>query len=491
MAQNPIKSLAGQTVVYGMGTILPRLLNYFMVPLYTRVFEREVYGQVTELYAYVAFFMVLLTYGMETAFFRYAQKHEARKVFNTAMSAITLTSAVFLVLLGAFYLPVSSWMQYEGNPEYILFIGLIVTVDVLTAIPFAMLRKLNQARRFAVVKLLNVSANIGLNLIFIVFIPGLSASFSDVIFGNGPDLLVWVLISNIAASILSLAMLAPLFRTFRFSMDLSLLRPMLHYALPVLVVGVAGMVNEVIDKILLKYLLPDSGQAMAQLGVYGANYKLGVLMTLFVQMFRYASEPFFFAEAEKKNAPELFARVMNYFVLSGLMIFLMVVLYLDLFKHFIGQDYHEGLGIVPIVLMANLFYGIFYNLSIWYKLTDRTGAGAYISIAGAIVTITLNILLIPVLGYHGAAWAHFGCYFLMMGASYIWGQKVFPIPYQTRRIVFYILVAAVLYFISTVVQEQNAWLKYSVNTFLFGLFTFVAYWLEIRKAAAAPPAGRG
>lgn len=483
MSANPIKSLAGQTVVYGMGTILPRLLNYFMVPLYTRVFEREVYGQVTELYAYVAFLMVLLTYGMETAFFRYAQKHDARRVFNASMSIITITSAVFLLLLLVFYVPVSNWMQYEGNSEYVLFIGLIVTLDVLTAIPFAMLRKLNKARRFSVIKLLNVSVNIGLNLLFIIVMPQKSAVMAEQLFGNGPDLLVWVFISNIAASFLSLSMLAPSFRTFRFSLDLTLLRPMLQYALPVLVVGIAGMVNEVIDKIILKYLLPDSAEAMAQLGVYGANYKLGVLMTLFVQMFRYASEPFFFAEAEKRNAPQLFARVMNYFVLSCLVIFLMVVFYLDLFKHFIGKDYHDGLGIVPIILMANLFYGVFYNLSIWYKLTDRTGDGAYISIAGAAVTITLNVMLIPVLGYHGAAWAHFGCYLLMMTASYVLGQRVYPIPYQTGRLVFYILFAAVLYYVSTLFGEQTLWIRYTVNTTMFLVFAAVGYYLEIRKQA--------
>ncbi len=483
MSANPIKSLAGQTVVYGMGTILPRLLNYFMVPLYTRVFEREVYGQVTELYAYVAFLMVLLTYGMETAFFRYAQKNDARKVFNAAMSIITITSAVFLLLVLLFYVPVSDWMQYEGNSEYVLFIGLIVTLDVLTAIPFAMLRKLNKARRFSVIKMLNVSVNIGLNLLFIIVMPEKSAAMAEQLFGNGPDLLVWVFISNIAASFLSLSMLAPLFRTFNFSLDLTLLRPMLHYALPVLVVGIAGMVNEVIDKIILKYLLPESGEAMAQLGVYGANYKLGVLMTLFVQMFRYASEPFFFAEAEKRNAPQLFARVMNYFVLSCLVIFLMVVFYLDLFKHFIGENYHDGLGIVPIILMANLFYGVFYNLSIWYKLTDRTKDGAYISIAGAAVTITLNVLLIPVLGYHGAAWAHFGCYLLMMTASYVWGQRVYPIPYQTGRLVFYILFAAILFYVSTLFGEQTLWIRYTANTAMFLIFAAVGYYLETKKQA--------
>jgi O-antigen/teichoic acid export membrane protein len=256
---------------------------------------------------------------------------------------------------------------------------------------------------------------------------------------------------------------------------------MLNYALPVLVVGLAGMVNEMIDKILLKYLIPEVQNPMAQLGIYGANYKLGILMTLFIQMFRYAAEPFFFAEAEKKKAPELFAKVMNYFVISGLLIFLLGTLYIDIFKYFIGNKYHEGLGIVPVVLMANFFYGVYFNLSIWYKLTDRTGDGAKISVAGAIITLVLNLTLIPIIGYHGAAWAHFICYFLMMVASYVWGQKVYPIPYQLKSIFLYIAIAVLFFGISSFLDIESLTLKLSVNSILFLSFAGFSLAREYRK----------
>ncbi|MDP3442788.1 MAG: polysaccharide biosynthesis C-terminal domain-containing protein [Ignavibacteria bacterium] len=250
---------------------------------------------------------------------------------------------------------------------------------------------------------------------------------------------------------------------------------MLKYAFPVLIVGLSGMVNEVFDKILLKYLVPEDAGPMAQLGIYGANYKLGILMTLFIQMFRYAAEPFFFAEAEKKNAPELFAKVMNYFVIAGLLIFLIVSLYIDLFKYFIGEKYRVGVVIVPIILMANLFYGIYFNLSIWYKLTDRTADGAKISIGGAIITIVLNIILIPILGYIGAAWATFFCFFAMMLASYIWGQKVYPIPYQLKRLLLYFLIAIVIFFSVRYVAEYHRIISYFASTILLALFAFFAF----------------
>jgi O-antigen/teichoic acid export membrane protein len=481
MIANPIRSLAGQTVVYGMGTILPRLLNYLMVPLYTRVFEQGIYGQITELYAYVAFLIVLLTYGMETAFFRYAQKNDPKVIFSNALSCILLTTGIFLLIVMVFYQDIADLILYSGNPEFILFIGLIVGLDAFTAVPFAMLRKLNLARRFAIIKVTNVILNIGLNLLFIVVFPEFSINLAKFIFGPESGLLVWVFISNIAASLLSLLMLWPVLKTFRIVFNRSIIRPMINYALPVLVVGVAGMVNEVIDKILLKFLLPDENTAMAQLGIYGANYKLGILMTLFIQMFRYASEPFFFAEAEKKNAPELFSRVMNYFVIFGLLIFLMVTLYINVFQLFIGEGYRGGLGIVPIILMANLFYGIFYNLSVWYKLTDRTRDGAYISIAGAMITIVINVLFIPSFGYYASAWGHFVCYLVMMVASYVWGQKVYPIPYMTRRLLLYFIIAIAIFFIARLTEDMETWMRMVMNTFMLLGFAGFAFMYEIRS----------
>lgn len=478
MAVNPIKSLAGQTAVYGMGTIVPRLLNYMLVPFYTRVFAENIYGQLTELYAYVAFLLVLLTYGMETAFFRFAQKHDTKSVFNSALSAIITTAAFFVILLLLFYEPLAQSIRYSGNPEYVLMIGLIVALDAVTAIPFALLRKLNKARRFATIKIFNVALNISLNFIFLLLVPEWSQKVATALFGDQVSLLVWVFVAGLASSFLSLILLWPQLRSFRFQLNKAFIRPMLNYALPVLVVGLAGMVNEVIDKILLKYLLPNPDTAMAQLGIYGANYKLGVLMTLFIQMFRYAAEPFFFAEAEKKQAPELFAKVLNYFVIIGLIIFLGITLYMDIFKHFIGSRFREGLSIVPIVLMANLFYGVFFNLSVWYKLTDRTSNGAIIALIGAGITITLNIILIPVLGYAGAAWAHLFCYSAMMVISYLWGQRVFPVPYKWKVLLGYLALAVLMFAMSQWLRPEMLAQRLLFNSLLMLIFVVTVFFFE-------------
>lgn len=483
MAHNPIKSLAGQTAVYGMGTIVPRLLNYMLVPIYTRVFEDQAtYGQITELYAYIAFLMVFLTYGMETAFFRYAQKNDPKKVFNTTMSAILLTTAVFLLFVFLFYNSIAHWMQYSGNSEYILIVALIVAFDAVSAIPFAMLRKLNKARKFAIIRLVNVFLTVGLNLLTIIAFPVFFTQMAMQWFGNETGLVIWVFISNFLASVLSLLMLGSLFRSFKWSFDSVLLKAMLRYAWPILVIGLAGMVNEMLDKILLKYLLKPEEQPMVQLGIYGANYKLGVLMTLFIQMFRFAAEPFFFAEAEKKDAPHLFARVMNYFVIVGLLIFLVVMLYMDIFKILIGERYREGLYIVPIVLMANLVNGVYYNLAIWYKLTDRTLSGAYIALGGAVITIALNVLLIPSFGYHGAAWTRLLTYVLMMLVSFYWGQKVYKIPYNVGRLLVYAAVALLLFFVSNYFIAFSPVVNIALNTLIIGFFAFTAFRYEMKHA---------
>lgn len=480
-SRSPIKSLAGQTVVYGMGTIVPRLINYFLVPFYTRIFDQAAYGQITELYAYLAFLLVFLTYGMETAFFRFAQKQNVNKVFNNIFSSILLTSSLFVTIVVAAYPFLAELIHYERNPEFILFIALIVALDALTAIPFALLRKQNQARKFAVIKIINVLVNVGLNFLFILVVPTWSKHIAQWIFGPHTGLVAWVFISNLIASAVSLLMLLPQMRSFRWNLSFSFLKPVLNYALPVLVVGLAGMVNEMSDKILLKYLVTGTDNPLAQLGIYSANYKLGVLMTLFIQMFRYAAEPFFFAEAEKKDSKQLFAVVMNYFIISGLVIFLGVSLLIDIFQRFIGPDFREGLFIVPVVLMANLFYGVYYNLAIWYKLTDRTNDGAKIALGGAAITIILNILLVPVLGYVGAAWAHLLCYFLMMAVSFFWGQKVYPIPYQLKSIAKYVGVALFIYFFAKSIMLHDQWLKIAINSLLIVAFTAYAFWSEHKK----------
>lgn len=485
---NPLKRLAGQTAIYGMGTIIPRLLNYLLLtPFYTRIFIQGEYGIVTELYAYVAFLMVLLTYGMETAYFRFAESEKSPiKVYSTSLIALFTTSFLFIFFINLFAQDLADVIRYSSNPEYIQYFAFIVGIDAFCAIPFAKLRQQNRALRFTIIKIVNICVNIGFNLFFLVLCPYLAEKDPDSILlriysdnvGVG-----YAFISNLIASLITIVLLLPEIVRIKLSFDITLLKRMLNYSYPLLIIGLAGMVNEVSDKILLKYLLPDNVDALAQVGIYGANYKLAVIMTLFIQMFRYAAEPFFFSEAKKKDAKKVYADVMKYFVIFCLIIFLVVILYLDIVKYFIGEDFRSGLKIVPIVLLANLFLGVFYNLSIWYKLNNLTLYGAYIAVIGAIITIVLNVILIPKIGYLGSAWATFACYFAMMVISYFWGRKIFPVKYDIKRIFIYTALALILFSISKVFRIETESLRLIINTVY--LLTFLAIVIKIEKANLA------
>ena len=492
--KNPIKALAGQTVIYGLGTIVPRLLNYLLTPFYVRVFVSGEYGQISELYAWIALLLAILTFGMETTFFRFSQKEDSGKVFNNAETIVLLITAIFLILYGFFYKSFAELIHYEFNTHYVLLLGIIVAIDAAAAIPFAMLRKENKAGRFSLIKTLNVLTNIFFNILFLVIIPEKSMMIAERIFGEQTSLLIWVFISNILASLLNLILLSPQLSRLRISLDKELIVPMLKYSFPILLISLVGMVNEVADKILIKYLvtIPDETTlammnitreeyAMQQLGIYSANFKLGVLMTIFIQMFRFASEPFFFGHAKDRNAPTLYAKVMTYFVIFCLLIFLGVMFYMDILQHFVGRngsDYREGLRIVPIILIANMFYGIVFNLSIWFKLSDKTYYGTIIAVIGSIVTLLCFFILIPRIGYMGAAIAHLACYTVMMSVSYFWGQRIMPIPYQIGRITIYCIVAAILFFVSTLTSEMSALLKLSLNTMMILMFLGIVFIME-------------
>lgn len=492
--KNPIKALAGQTVIYGLGTIVPRLLNYLLTPFYVRVFVSGEYGQISELYAWIALLLAILTFGMETTFFRFSQKEDSGKVFNNAETIVLLITSIFLVLYGFFYKSFAGLIHYEFNTHYVLLLGIIVAIDAAAAIPFAMLRKENKAGRFSLIKTINVLTNIFFNILFLVVIPEKSMMIGESLFGEGTSLLIWVFISNILASLLNLILLFPQLSKLRLRLNRDLIVPMLKYSFPILLISLVGMVNEVADKILIKYLvtIPDettlasmniTGEkyAMQQLGIYSANFKLGVLMTIFIQMFRFASEPFFFSHAKDRNAPTLYAKVMTYFVIFCLLIFLGVMFYMDILQHFVGRtgsDYREGLRIVPIILIANMLYGIVFNLSIWFKLSDKTYYGTIISIIGSITTLLCFFILIPRIGYMGAAIAHLACYSVMMLVSYFWGQRVMPIPYQIGRITIYCVLAAILFFISTLTSELGIVLKLSLNTLMILIFIGITFIME-------------
>lgn len=482
---NPFKKLAGDTAIYGMSSIIGRFLNWWLVPYYSFIFAPEVYGVVTNLYAMVSFFLVLLAYGMETSFFRYASKSdEPEKVYSTSLISLFFTSTAFILLAATFKNEIASFIRYPEHPEYILWFAIILGVDVFSNIPFARLRLNNRPVKFAVLKIVNISFNIGFNLFFLSLCPDLIEKNPDSVVRHiySPEIGVgYVFISNLLASLITLVLLLPEIFRVSFQFDKKLLRQMLSYGFPILIVGLAGMVNQNIDKVLIPFLVPEDQNPMYQVGVYGANYKLAVLMNMFIQAFRYAFEPFFFSRGESKEDPQVYATVMKYFVIFGLVIFLGMVLYIDIFKIIISAKYHEGLKVVPIILMANLFFGVYFTLSLWYKLKDLTRYGAYMALIGAAITLILNFLLIPVLGYMGSAIAIFTCFFVMMILSYFWGQKFYPVPYNLKRMGTYFLIAVVIFAISLFTSSQQEIIKYSVHTILLLMFAYLVYKLEKRQ----------
>jgi O-antigen/teichoic acid export membrane protein len=441
---NPLKKLVSQTAIYGLSSVIGRLLNYLLVPLYTRYFLPAEYGVVTELYAYVAFLVIVLTYGLETAFFRFSKKNnDIKVVYSTALISLIVSSVIFVVLMFVCSSSIASWMGYAGHTEYIEWFAIIIALDAVASISFARLREQERAIRFVFVRLVNIFINIGLNLYFIVYQE----------FG-----IEYIFIANLIASIVTLVLLFPEMINSSWRFDKVLWKKMMIYALPLLIAGLAGMTNETIDRILLKHLLPNTEIAASELGLYGAFYKLSIIMTLFIQTFRFAAEPFFFAQEKEGGSRKIYADVMKYFTIIMAVIFLGVTIFYDIIKGFLGSEYHDERGflVVSILLLANLFLGIYYNLSIWYKLTEKTKYGAYLSVFGAIITLALNFMLIPIIGFVGSAWATLVCYFSMTVTSYYLGKRHFPIPYQVGRIGLYLLGMLGIYSLLNFL-ESNMW----------------------------------
>jgi len=477
-----IKKLTGQTAVYGLGTIVPRLLNWaLLTPLFTRIFVQNEYAVVTELYAYIILLMAILTYGMETGFFRFSESEkDPVKVYSTSLISICTTTILFVTAIYIFIRPVSELIQYSSNQEYIKWFVLILGLDVISSIPFAWLRKKNKARKFAVLKLINVSVHILLIFFFYKICPALEEKGNSWILSvYNPDMGVgYVFISNLIASTVTMILLIPVILEARFSFSLILIRKMLVYSWPLIIVGFAAAINEAGDKIMLKYLLPEQFDSMTEMGTYAANFKVAVLMTLFVQMFRYAFEPFFFSNAKRSNARLIYADVMKYFIIAGLLLFLVICMYLDVVKYFIDDLYHEGVFVVPIVLMANLMLGIYYNLSVWYKLTDKTKFAAMISVTGMIVTIVANVILIPKINYLGSAWAHLFCFIVMVMFSYILGRKYYLIKYDIKNILLYFALAIILFFSFNSIKIESVILSLIIKTIPVLIFIGIVEYRE-------------
>lgn len=480
---NPIKQLFGQTAVYGMGIVLPRLLNYLLLtPFYTRVFATGEYGMITELYAYVVFLLVILTYGMETGFFRFASNSDQKNhVYSSILAALFFTSTLFISLVLVFNQSIADTLGYHSTPQYIRWLGIIVAIDAFTAIPFARIRLNNKPIKYAIIRIMEVAVNIGLNWFFLFYCDrNTEIEWISKIYN--PDIGVgYVIISNLTASLVKIILLSSEILAFvRGRVQPSLLKPILRYSYPLLIAGLAGTINEALDRVLLKHLLDPAENPMSQLGIYGANFKIAVLMTLYVQMFKYAAEPFFFARSEQKDAMKLYADVMKFFLMPGLLIFLGVMLYIDVFKLFIGVDFREGVGIVPVILLANLIMGIFFNLSIWYKLTNKTLIGAILVASGAAITIIINVLFIPRFGYVASAWGHLICYSVMVLLSYILSRKQYAIPYDVKRILLYFALVIGLFFIGQLVDNTGNLVKNILKPILF-LTALMVFFVFERK----------
>ena len=446
-----IKKLASQTAIYGISSIFGRFLNYLLVPLYTYYFSAAEYGVVSEFYAYAGFFSVLLLFGFETGYFRFRDKESGGQdsVYSTALIFVVLVNLSFFLGICLINSQLSEALHYGQHPEYVLCFSLILVLDAISAIPFARLRAEHQAFRFAGIKVIEIAVTILLSLFFIIYCSKHyaepSSSWLAAIY-NPSIGIGYIFIANLLASIVKFLLLAPQLKGWAWGFDRPLFARMMRYSAPMVAIGFAGIINEMLDRALLKYLLPYDFQTnMKMLGIYSACYKLSILMTLFIQAFRYATEPFFFAYADKADARSVYAKVLKFFVIFCVFIFLLVTLFIDFFKYFLGEEFRAGLEVVPILLLANLCLGVYVNLSIWYKLTDRTLMGAGVSLAGALLTIALNVAWIPVWGYVGSAWATLACYAAMAIVSYGLGQYYYPVAYQIKRILAYIGLGVLLY----------------------------------------------
>lgn len=491
---NPIKKLAGQTALYGVSTILGRLLTYALVPLHTDVFtDTAQYGAITELYTYVTFLNVIYTFGMETAYFRFVSRHKAdgkaiQDVYGSAFTSVFLVS-LFLSGFIAFNADgIAGMIGYPGSGNIIVWLAVILFTDAIVAIPYARLRHENKAVKFTVTKLSAIVLTVFLNIFFLLLLPEIYHVSPVLEAMYYPDMGIgYVFLANLIGNAVIPVLLWRYLVDTRFKIEWAAFRPMVVYAFPILIMGLGGMVNENIEKLLLNDLLPvnfyPDKTPQEALGVYGACYKLSIFMMLAIQAFRYAGEPFFFSNAEDKSAPELFARVMHYFIILSILILVGVSVNLELIGTVFlrNQQYHDALYVVPFLLIAKLLYGVYINLSVWFKLTDKTMYGTAFSVVGAVVTIGGNILLIPYLGYLGCAIASIACYLVMVLACYYYGQKYYPIPYNFKPSFLYIIAAIMLIFFAFSLDISSFILRNAVNMGLVILFGVVVFLIEKRS----------
>lgn len=458
-----LKSLAKDTAIYGVSSIVGRFLNYLLVPIYTISMPASTggYGVITNMYAITALLLVLLTCGMETGFFRFANKgdDDPIRVYSTTLLTVGSISLSFLAVCLLFLKPIAGVMGYEEHPWYLGMMLIVIAMDAIQAIPFAYLRYKNRPIKFAALKMLFIFASIALNIVYFVFM-------------KGTDVGAAFLINLICTSLVMVCLISEL-RGFRYTLDRDLVKRMFRYSFPILILGIAGILNQVVDKIIFPFVYPDEAEAAVQLGIYGATSKIAMIMAMFTQAFRFAYEPFVFGKSREKDNRQMYAQAMKFFIIFTLLAFLAVMFYLDILRYVIGRDYWEGLKVVPIVMAAEMFMGVYFNLSFWYKLTDETKWGAYFSITACTIVILMNVFLIPVYGYVVCAWAGFTGYAVAMLLSYFVGQKKYPINYDLKSIGGYVLLALVIYAVGEWMPLENTVLRLLFRTVL--LAVFIAY----------------
>ncbi|MEP7277914.1 MAG: oligosaccharide flippase family protein [Bacteroidota bacterium] len=483
-----IKNLAGQTLWYGGSTIFSRLLNYLLTPYLTLKLLTEQYGEMNLIYSVLPFLSVIFTYGMETAYFRFVQKEENKKtLYNTASVSLICSTIVLTVLMILCNKSIARLITVQEHPEYITWTAFVIAFDTLAVVPLAKLRQDGRPVKFAIIRISSILINIAFTYFFISVCPRLVAADSNSIvqlFYKPRQVVGYIIIANLLASLTTLLLLWKEFATVKWKFDGVLWKEMIVYTLPLLVVGFGGVINETFDRIMLGWWSPAHGETAkhVEVGIYSACYKLSILITLFVQAFKLGAEPFFFKQAATENPQRVYARVMKFFVITICAMFLVVALFLDIWKELIrNKNMWAGLKVVPILLLANMFLGIYYNLSIWYKITNKTMIGAFITLTGAVITLVVNYFFIPLYSYTACAWATFLCYGSMMVMSFLLGQKYYHVPYAWKKLVSYIVIVVLLFLMHKGINHLYTSFIFSVGSGLLLLAAFLLFILKIEK----------
>lgn len=496
-----IKKLAGQTLWYGVPTIASRFLGYLMNLSLPLIFAQPAStADLTQIYAIIPFLNVLFTYGLETAYFRFSQDCDRQKLYSTLSVSLLCSTIFFTGLLFLFKDKIAAWASLEAHPEYVNWMAIIIFFDAISTLAFAKLRQENRPKRYAFARISGVALNVFVVILFLGVIPKLANANPDGFWGtfyNKQIGIGYYLIGNIAGSVLTFLILYKEFRQIRFQFDSAIWKKVMQYAYPLVIVGLGGMVNDMLSRLIYQHVvdLPEH-QAKHELGIFGNIFRLAVLITIMIQAFRMAAEPFFFNRSKEENAQKIYARIMKFFVIACCFMFLFISLYIDVFAWFFiaikKAAWVEGLQIVPLLALGNIFLGIYYNLSIWYKLKHKNMTGAMITLSGAVITIVLNILLIPKLHYLGAAIATFCCYLFMMIVSYKLGQKHYPVPYARKKLIAYLVIVVLIYGLheGLIYLWANRWFNLATATLLLFLFAWLIVKVERKELMKMPLVGR-